>query len=261
MQIHTFSDVRGPYSFTIASRRRSPAGIGQHAGGGQVATAPPGGQESGELLIHADVLSWRWRAVPASVGYLPRLPHLQLDDRPELTPRRMPDHPQHALDDNRLRDVEALVRLAGVEPGWTRSGCSSASQTARAVAASIGWGMVSAGSRANNKDTSPLMRSPDRVHQAMSPRRGALPVRPRLGLKKGPLTTRSLVQRMASVRLRHGHPVAIPLIGGGARGGSLPITPSLAQPPVPDAGTVAPGGCSPDPAGTRKRRPKPHSPR
>jgi hypothetical protein len=55
--------VRGPYSFMIASRRRSPAGIDQHAGGVQVATAPPGGQESGELLIPAEVLSWRWRAV------------------------------------------------------------------------------------------------------------------------------------------------------------------------------------------------------
>ncbi|HKB40885.1 MAG TPA: hypothetical protein VKD72_30945 [Gemmataceae bacterium] len=59
MQIHNFSDVRGPYSFTIASRLRGPAGIGQHAGAVQVATAPPGGQESGELLIHAEVLSWR----------------------------------------------------------------------------------------------------------------------------------------------------------------------------------------------------------
>src|SRR5262245_25104447 len=63
MQLLNFGDVRGSYSFTIASRRRSPAGIGQHAGGVQVATAPPGGQESGELLIPADVLSWRWRAV------------------------------------------------------------------------------------------------------------------------------------------------------------------------------------------------------
>ena len=59
MQILKYRDVRNSYSFTIASRLRGPAGIGQHAGGVQVATAPPGGQESGELLIHAAVLSWR----------------------------------------------------------------------------------------------------------------------------------------------------------------------------------------------------------
>jgi hypothetical protein len=38
--------------------------------------------------------------------------HLQLDDGPELAPRRVSDHRQHALDDDRLRHVQALVRLA-----------------------------------------------------------------------------------------------------------------------------------------------------
>src|SRR5262249_32684699 len=80
MQILKYRDVRNSSSFTIASRRRSPAGIGQHAGGVQVATAPPGGQESGELLIPVDVLSWRWRAVfrlrRASYSAAPRAGHV-----------------------------------------------------------------------------------------------------------------------------------------------------------------------------------------
>src|SRR5262245_22109858 len=42
----------------------------------------------------------------------PRLPHLQLDDGRELPPRRVPDAPQHALDDDRRDHVEALVALA-----------------------------------------------------------------------------------------------------------------------------------------------------
>ena len=111
MQIPKYSDVRGSYSFTIASRRRSPAGIGQHAGGVQVATAPPGGQESGELLIPADVLSWRSGRFSSSGGHLPRLPHLQLDDGRELAPRRVPDDDKDALDDDGRQDVEVLVRL------------------------------------------------------------------------------------------------------------------------------------------------------
>src|SRR5262245_9269448 len=41
----------------------------------------------------------------------PRLLHLQLDDGRELSPRRVADHHQHALDDDRLRHVEALVCL------------------------------------------------------------------------------------------------------------------------------------------------------
>src|SRR5215813_14500813 len=44
------------------------------------------------------------------------LPHLQLDDGPELTPRRVPDHHQLALDDDGRGDVEALVCLASGEP-------------------------------------------------------------------------------------------------------------------------------------------------
>ena len=52
MQILKHGEEHGSCSFTIASCLRGPAGIGQHAGGVQVATAPPGGQESGELLVH-----------------------------------------------------------------------------------------------------------------------------------------------------------------------------------------------------------------
>ena len=37
---------------------------------------------------------------------------MQLDDGRELAPRRVPDHHQLALDDDRLRDVQALVMLA-----------------------------------------------------------------------------------------------------------------------------------------------------
>src|SRR5262245_27289042 len=49
------------------------------------------------------------------VGFLPnppRLPHLQLDDGPEVSPRRVPDHHQLALDDGGLHHVKPLVRLA-----------------------------------------------------------------------------------------------------------------------------------------------------
>jgi len=42
-------------------------------------------------------------------------PHLQLDDGPELSPRRVPDHHQLALDDDWLEQVEVLVRLAASE--------------------------------------------------------------------------------------------------------------------------------------------------
>src|SRR5262245_61108865 len=48
------------------------------------------------------------------VGFLPyppRLPHLQLDDCPELAPRWVANHHQLALDDDRRGDFEALVRL------------------------------------------------------------------------------------------------------------------------------------------------------
>ena len=47
----------------------------------------------------------------ASLPYPPRLPDLHLDDGWELAPRRMPDHQQQALDDDRLQDVQPLVRL------------------------------------------------------------------------------------------------------------------------------------------------------
>src|SRR5215470_746296 len=43
------------------------------------------------------------------------LPHLQLDDGPELTPRRVSDHHQLARDDDWLEQVEALVRFGGCE--------------------------------------------------------------------------------------------------------------------------------------------------
>ena len=54
------------------------------------------------------------RSAPDSLPHLPCLPHLQLDDGPELSPRRVSDHHQLALDDDGLRHVEALVRLASI---------------------------------------------------------------------------------------------------------------------------------------------------
>jgi len=61
------------------------------------------------------------------LSHPPRLPHLQLDDGPELTPRRVPNHHQLAFDDDRLRHVEALVRLA---PGEL-NGAQDAGRTRR----------------------------------------------------------------------------------------------------------------------------------
>src|SRR5262245_2015163 len=49
------------------------------------------------------------------VGFLPNPPRfldLQLDDGAELSPRRVANHHQHALDDDRLRHVQARVVLA-----------------------------------------------------------------------------------------------------------------------------------------------------
>jgi len=40
----------------------------------------------------------------------PCIRHLQLDDGPEVSPRRVPDHHQLARDDDGRGDVEALVR-------------------------------------------------------------------------------------------------------------------------------------------------------
>src|SRR5262249_54357452 len=65
---------------------------------GSKAGVPPTGRQ-------ASCPSWRpfgvGRAVSASVAHLPRVPHLQLDDAPELAPRRLPDHHQLALHEDR----------------------------------------------------------------------------------------------------------------------------------------------------------------
>src|SRR5262249_14598658 len=99
--------------------RQARRGIEQlgHIGPRSGAATPPGNRR---LLAQGEQV--RPRALPlgrAGVTYreYPGAPGRTDEeaDGAELSPRRVPNHQQQALDDHRLRHVEALVRLAPAE--------------------------------------------------------------------------------------------------------------------------------------------------
>src|SRR5262245_35649879 len=101
-----------------------------------------------------------WRCISP---HPPCFLHLQLDDGRELPPHRMPNHPQLPLDDDGLRDVEALVRLAPRE-------VDSAQHAGRAISLEEGRAVNLVGGAAGHEDEAGL------------PSRRPLPARPVLPL-------------------------------------------------------------------------------
>jgi hypothetical protein len=79
---------------------------GQPGQGGPTPSPPRRTRTNTRTTTSTDALTGH----PAGVAA--RLPHLHLDYCRELALRRVPDHHQLALDDDRLRHVQTLVRLA-----------------------------------------------------------------------------------------------------------------------------------------------------